>query len=97
VIVEYKKREAKTPLFLEYVVCNYFPAAPTYLAEPNPRIKMNMGPRNIKPKVKPTSLPKLFDKRLIIQIIQIKFNPGIKNSSNHHHGFPTISSNTRVP
>ena len=65
------------------------PSGPWYVAGPNPRIGKKMNGKKISPTVKPTPLPKHFDRPF--QIIRITmFTIGMRNSGIHHHGRPMI-------
>ena len=44
---------------------------------------------SIIPTVKPTSLPKLLDNRLVTQMPITMFTTGMNNKRNHHHGLTT--------
>lgn len=72
------------------------PAGPVYAASPNPKIGKKIKGRNINPTVNPSSLPKLLDNKLVVQMPMTIFTTGMIRSSSHHQGFPMILNKTRM-
>ena len=63
-----------------------------YLAEPRASIGKKIGLKKINPSVVPVPLPKLVESLCVTIIAITKLTNGMKKSSSHHPGFPTIFS-----